>query len=130
MSRLNIIFLLIIGLSLLSLSCGGRSLSVVNGYHLETGDDLNSFFIKDAKFDKVLNIPLSDFSFDSGFLYGLTASGNDSFYIFDTTSGESILFENWEELNAHTKKLGLQNYSMKNSFTFLDLSTGHKKSPW
>ena len=116
-------------LSLLILSCRKDHLSFPNGYILSV-DRENHTYLKDNNKNNVIESPISQFCFRQNCIYGWVDDKDETFFFLDTNTKKLIKFNSWKEINQFLTKKGWPGLKMNDSFTYLDIKTGHKKKTW
>jgi hypothetical protein len=116
-------------LSLFLISCGKRRISISNGYNLIENSS-EKIFLQNSSNENIFNFPVSGFVVNTKCIYGWLDSADENLFFVDTVNHKKIVFGTWNELDAHLVGIGLPKLTMKESYTFLDITTGHKKKTW
>ena len=124
----NLNFLCMLALSLVFSSCKKNIVEISNGYNL-VKDYEGKVFINHGS-TNAFEFPISGFVVNNKCIYGWADNSKENLFFLNTTNNKKIVFDTWNELNAHMIGMGLPALTMKESYTFLDVTTGHKKKTW
>jgi hypothetical protein len=120
---------LMVFMSITLASCGKNTIKLPNGYKLSIDKSEKTFVVDNLNLS-VFRAPVSAFFVNSECIYGWLDNSAENLFFLDTKNSNRLLFDSSKELDAYLVEKNLPQLTMKNSFTFLDITTGHKKKTW
>lgn len=116
-------------LSMTFSSCGRKDISLPNKYNLSINSNEKAFII-DSSNSQVFDDPVAGFVVNSECIYGWLDNPAENLFFLDMKSTTKAVFNTPSELDHYLNKRNLPKLTMKDSLTFLDIATGHKKKSW
>lgn len=108
--------------------CAKPHVNLPNSYKLEGYG--NHIMLKSPDGVTLLKNPVTQFCVSNPYVYGWIDIPNFGYFFLDTSSGKLVTLEKWQELNKVTDGLKLPRFNMKTSYTFWDITSGHKTANW
>jgi hypothetical protein len=129
MNKIATLFIGILLISFLEMSCSRKAVELPNGYTLAPVDGKIAY-LKKRDGAIVLKSQVTQFCVGVNCVYGWQDDAQESFFYVNTLNNELKTFGSWRSIDEYLIHQGLPRLQMNESYTYWDILSGHKKKNW